>query len=300
MTTLRRTLPPLNSLVIFEAAARQLNFTKAAGELGLTQAAVSRQIQTLEQSLGTSLFQRHARGLHLTRDGSRLQYAVTMGLEYISTTCNDIRRQRGPKELTVSSSVSFASYWLVARLAKFRAEHPDVDLRLVASAPVSDMVSGGIDVAIRYGSGHWLGVDAEYLFGNEIWPVCAPHYLEGRPKPEKPADLLNENLLHLGAFDRNWVTWDSWFKHHGILEMPARRGFTFDNYLILLQAALRGEGIALCGQRLAEDFIARGDLVRPINAVQTSDRAFYLITPANVPMPEAAKLFCDWILNEVR
>ncbi len=299
MTTLRRTLPPLNSLVIFEAAARHLNFTRAANELGLTQAAVSRQIQALEANLGAPLFQRHARGLHLTRDGGRLQYAVTMGLEYISTICNDIRRQRGPKELTVSSSVTFASYWLVARLAKFRAAHPDVDLRLVASAPVSDMVSAGIDIAIRYGSGHWLGVESERLFGNEIWPVCSPRYLEGRPNLTKPAELLNENLLHLGAFDRNWVTWDSWFKHHGIVEMPAKRGFTFDNYLILLQAALRGEGIALCGQRLAEDFIARGDLVRPIDAVQTSDRAFYLVRPANVPVPEAAQLFHDWILGEV-
>ncbi|WP_407051245.1 LysR substrate-binding domain-containing protein [Methyloraptor flagellatus] len=295
---LRRTLPPVNSLVIFEAAARHLNFTRAAAEMGLTQAAVSRQIQVLEENLGVTLFIRQARGLTMTREGTRLQYAVTMGLEYISKTCVDIRRKRHPRELTVSSSVSFASYWLMSRLAKFRAEHPDVDLRLVASAPVADLVSAGIDIAIRYGSGGWDGVEVEPLFGNEIWPVCAPQYLEKRPPLQNAADLAEETLLHLGAFDRNWVTWDTWFKGLGIDLKKLKRGFTFDNYLILLQAAVRGEGIALCGQRLAEDFIARGDLVRPVPVALTSERSFYVVHPKDIPLSEPAALFKDWLIAE--
>jgi LysR family glycine cleavage system transcriptional activator len=299
MASLRRTLPPVNSLVIFEAAARHLNFTRAAGELGLTQAAVSRQIQGLEASLGAPLFQRQARGLAMTKEGARLHQAVTMGLEYISTVCVDIRRRRGPNELTVSSSVTFASYWLVGRLTNFRAAHPDVDLRLVASAPVSDMAAAGIDVAIRYGSGQWLGVVSERLFGNAIWPVCAPSYVLGREPLTRAEDLLDETLLHLGAFDRNWVTWDAWFKGLGVVARPTKRGLTFDNYLILLQTALRGEGIALCGQRLAEDFIARGDLVRPISTALPSENAFYLVYPVDQPLSEGARLFRGWIQREV-
>jgi LysR family transcriptional regulator, glycine cleavage system transcriptional activator len=300
MAILRRTLPPVNGLVIFEAAARHLNFTRAASELSLTQAAVSRQIQALEENLGTALFIRQARGLAMTKDGTRLQYAVTMGLEYIATTCADIRRHRGPRELTVWTSVSFASYWLVARLVSFRSVHPEIDLRLVASSSVSDLVAAGIDVAIRYGTGHWLGVESEYLFGNEIWPVCAPQYLKERPPLHNAADLAEEVLLHLGAFDRNWVTWETFFKAHEVEERPTRRGFTYDNYLILLQAALRGEGIALCGQRLAEDFIKRGDLVRPLNIALSSERSFYLVHPSSVPVSEAVKAFRDWIRNEAK
>ena len=295
---LRRTLPPVNSLVIFEAAARHLNFTRAAAEMGLTQAAVSRQIQVLEENLGVTLFVRQARGLAMTRDGTRLHYAVTMGLEYISKTCVDIRRKRGPRELTVSSSVSFASYWLMARLAKFRASHPDIDLRLVASSPVSDLVAAGIDIAIRYGSGQWQGVEVEPLFGNEIWPVCAPQYLKTRPPLQNAADLAEETLLHLGAFDRNWVTWETWFQAFDVDSKKLKRGFTFDNYLILLQAAVRGEGIALCGQRLAEDFIARGDLVRPIPVALASERSFYVVYPQEIRLSEAARLFKDWLLVE--
>ncbi|ODN70599.1 LysR substrate-binding domain-containing protein [Methylobrevis pamukkalensis] len=277
MTSLRRTLPPVNSLVIFEAAARHLNFTHAANEMGMTQAAVSRQIQTLEADLGVPLFVRQARGIQLTKQGDRLRHAVTMGLEYIANTSADIRRrQRRPRELTVATSVSFASYWLVARLAKFRVQHPQIDLRLLASGQVSDLMHSGVDVAIRYGFGHWLGMAAERMFGNEVWPVCSPGYLAAHPRPKAPADLLGHALLHLGSFDRNWVTWESFFQSMGLADPPPNKGISFDNYLVLLQAALRGEGIALCGQRLAEDFIARGDLVRPINVALTSEKAFYL------------------------
>jgi LysR family glycine cleavage system transcriptional activator len=283
---------------VFEAAGRHLNFTRAAEELALTQSAVSRQVQLLEEHLGAVLFQRQGRGLHLTRDGVRLHRAVTMGLGHVADVAVDIRRHRGPGELTVASSVSFASYWLVARLAKFRAAHPEIELRLVASTRIPDLVAAGVDIAIRYGNGRWEGVEAIRIFDNEIWPVCAPRYLEGRPHLREPAELLGETLLHLGQFDRNWVTWPAWLKSHGIDATPRKRGLEFDNYLVLLQAALRGEGIALCGERLAEDFIARGDLIRPIDATLRSDRSFYLLHTAGVPLTPAALRFKSWLLAE--
>jgi len=298
MEALRRRLPPANGLVVFEAAARQLNFTRAADELGVTQAAVSRQIQALEDNLGVTLFHRQHRAVQLTRAGQRLQQAVTMGLGHIAETAADLRRARRGDELTVSSSVTFASYWLMSRVAKFRAAHPEVELRLVASAPVSDLVVAGVDLAIRYGTGRWPSVESIYLMDNEIFPVCAAAYLAGRGPLPGPQALLDETLLHLVEFDRNWVTWDRWLRSVGVVGAPRRRGLEFDNYLVLIQAALDGQGIALGGGRLADDFLARGALVRPLQATLRSEQGFYLVAPTEVPLSAPAALFRDWILAE--
>jgi LysR family glycine cleavage system transcriptional activator len=297
---LRKNLPPTNSLVVFEAAARHMNFTRAAEELAVTQSAVSRQIQLLEDHLGTALFQRQSRGLQLTKEGERLHRAVSMGLEHIANVCADIRRQRGPGELTVATSVTFASYWLMSRMAKFRAAHPEIELRLVASSPVYDLAAAGIDLAVRYGAGEWPGVEAIRLFDNEIWPVCAPRYLDGRAPLERPQDLLRERLLHLAKFDRNWVTWETFLEGCGVTGTASQRGLVYDNYMVLIQSALRGDGIALCGRRLAEDFIAQGDLVRPLSLALSSDRGFYLIRPKDLPLSHAARLFSDWLLGEAK
>jgi LysR family glycine cleavage system transcriptional activator len=298
MAQLRRRLPPANSLVIFEAAGRLLNFTHAGAELALTQSAVTRQVQLLEEHLGAALFQRQGRRLELTRDGMRLHRAVSMGLEHIAGIAVDIRRHRGDGELTVATSVTFASYWLMARLPKFRAAHPEIELRLVASTRIHDLTAAGVDIAIRYGAGSWPGLTATRMFDNEIWPVCAPSYLAAHKPLAHVVDLLDETLLHLGQFDRNWVTWPAFLGSQGVTASPSRRGLEFDNYLVLLQAAIRGEGIALCGGRLAEDFIARGDLVRPIEATLRSERAFYLLYPDSTPLSEAAILFRDWLVGE--
>jgi LysR family glycine cleavage system transcriptional activator len=298
MASLRTKLPPANSLVVFEAAARHLNFTRAANELGVSQAAVSRQIQLLEDHLGVPLFQRLQRGLKATRDGERLQQAVTMGLEHIANTAVDIRRHRRPGELTVSTSVTFASYWLMSRVAKFRAAHPEVDLRLVASAPVSDLGVAGIDLAVRYGSGRWLGVETVHLMDNEVFPLCAPSYMAGREPLRTPRALLDETLLHLIEYDRNWVTWEAWLKAIGVEGVPSRPGLQFDNYLVMTQAVLDGQGIALGGGRLAEDLLTRGALIRPIDAMLKSERAFYLLLPSDRPLSRAAQQFRDWILAE--
>ena len=295
---LRKTLPPTNSLVVFEAAARHMNFTRAARELEVTQSAVSRQIQLLEDHLGIALFKRQARGLVLTREGERLHQAVTMGLEHIANVAADLRRSRGPGELTVASSVTFASYWLMARIAKFRAAHPEIELRLFASSPIYDLAAEGIDLAVRYGAGEWPGVEASRLFDNEIWPVCAPRYRQGRKPLASVADLLDETLLNLSKFDRNWVTWETFLAAHGVAGAPRHRGLTYDNYMVLIQSALRGEGIALCGRRLAEDFLAQGDLVRPISEALKSDRGFYLIRPREKQMSHTARQFHDWLLEE--
>jgi len=300
MSGLRGKLPPPNALVVFEAAARLLNFTRAATELNVTQAAVSRQIRTLEDYLSSALFNRTPRGLQLTRDGHRLHQAVTMGLEHIANTAAEIQRAKGGSELTVSTSVTFANYWLISRVAKFRAAYPDIELRIVASGPVSDFTSAGVDLAIRYGAGRWSGMESTHLLDNEIFPICSPTFLSNCGPLKEPRDLLSKILLHLVEFDRNWVTWQAWMKTFGVEWDPKQRGQEFDNYLILIQATLNGQGIALGGGRIAHDFLKAGALVRPIEATMRSDRAFYLLTPEHVPLSEPAVLFRDWVIQEAK
>ncbi len=297
---MRDRLPPPNSLVVFEAVARHLSFTAAADELKVSQAAVSRQVNVLEQHFGVSLFDRLHRTIKLTRQGEALDKAVSVGLEHIASAADALRREQENSDITVSSSVTFASYWLMSRIAKFRAQFPDVDIRLVASAKVANLGATGIDLAVRYGRGQWPGVEASFMFGNEIMPVCAPGYLEAHGPLNNAQDLARARLLHLAQFDRNWVTWETWLQAFGVDQPPEPHGLFFDNYMLLLHAAVRGEGVALCGGRLADDLIGRGELIRPIDEWLPSEFSFYLLHPANQPLRPGAQRLKTWLLDEAR
>lgn len=300
MRRLRDRLPPPNSLVVFEAVARHLSFTKAAKELLVSQAAVSRQIKLLEKGFGLALFTRRHRAIELTEQGVTFHKAVTIGLDHIAHAADNLHHDEEVSDITVSSTVTFASYWLMSRIAKFRALFPDVDIRLVASAKVGDLSGTGIDLAVRYGRGTWPNVTAELMFVNEIFPVCAPSYLEQHGPIKVLPDLLDADLLHLAMFDRNWVTWESWLRDFGLAAPPEAKGIFFDNYMVLIHAAVRGEGIALCGARLAEDLIGRGELVRPIIATLPSQFSFYLLHSSDQLLSPHASNFREWLLSEAR
>ena len=300
MPRLRDRLPPANSLLVFEAVARHLSFTHAAEELRVTQAAVSRQIQLIEDDLGAQLFKRLYRAIELTPEGQALRNAVSIGLEHIARGADEIRSERDGPDITISCSVTFASYWLMSRIAKFRAEFPDLDVRLLVAAKVRDLAVTGIDFAVRYGRGAWPNVTSDHLFGNEIFPACAPRYVEENGPFDNLSDLANATLLHLTQFDRNWVTWDSWFRNFGLTEAPRNKGLFFDNYMILIHAAVRGEGVALCGQRLAEELIERGELIRPLDAALESDYSFYLLRPENRALTPLTSRFRNWLLAEAQ
>lgn len=300
MRTLRERLPPPNSLVTFEAAARQLGFTRAARELRVTQAAVSRQVQLLEDHLGVALFKRKHRALELTPAGEQLREAVAQGFGQIAQAAEEIRRAESSMGVTVASSVTFASYWLMARVAQYRAQFPSVDIQLVASARTRDLTGSSVDLAIRYGRGHWSGNVAHYLFGDEVFPVCSPLYIERHGPLTKLSDLRNAMLLHLAQYDRNWVTWSSWFAAFGLKPVPPQRGLQFDNYMVLIHAAIRGEGVALCGARLAEDLVRRKELVRPFDAALPSEFSFFLVEPGHRHPRRSVRHFRDWLLAEAR
>lgn len=295
MQSLRSKLPPPNALVAFEAAARHLSFTSAAGELGVTRVAVSNQVKQLEDFLGIELFLRLHRTLRLTPAGEILGRRLSGSLGEIADTVEAIRDDGRKHRLTITTSTGFVTYWLLPRMGDFRRRHPDVDVRLLVSDEYLNLRSEGIDIAVRYGSGGWPGVEVERLVDEEIFPVCSPGFLAERGPFDRPEDLLVERLLHLdGPYDPE-TRWATWFAARGIDPVPSLGGLFLNTYASLVQAALDGQGIALLGPPLLAKALADGALVRPIDVVPTPRRTFWLASPERTPRSPAALAFCTWI-----
>lgn len=304
MHKLRRKLPSLNSLTTFEAAARQLSFTRAASELHVSQAAVSRQIRRLEEHLGVTLFHRQHRSLRLTAAGKRFQQAVIMGLEHIAGAADEIAVQRGSDLITVGATIAFATYWLMPRLARFHKAYPEIDVRVRASDYRSDLEAEEIDIAFTCGDSHPVGREAHFLFTEQAFPVCSPAYLQAHPRLQRPEDLLQHTLLHLDdvVWERiGWspITWQTWLERYCIGTLPQRRGLWFDNYPMIVQAALNGDGVALGWQHLVGDLVACDALVRPIEGILDSQRGFFMLLAGDRPASDATNAFRDWILADV-
>lgn len=298
MKNLRTKLPPVTSLVTFEAAARLANFTRAASELGVTQAAVSKQIRGLEEFLGIKLFARAHRGIQVTPQGRRLLQAVVSGLDHIATIVDELRRPAGPAQVSITTTIALASVWLMPRVAAFRAIHPEIDLRIIAADPIMDLAAEGIDLGIRYGMGQWPGITAEPLFHIDLFPVCSPSYLERHPRPRNPHDLLSAILLHIDEPNSQDADWAVWFAAMGMVTPPFTGGLHFNNYPLLIQAALNGQGIGLGWGHIVDDLIKSGALVRPIDSMRRLKPAFYLVVPTDLPVRESAQIFNDWLLAD--
>lgn len=307
----RRRELPLELLRGFEAAARHLSFTKAADELFLTQSAISRQVQGLEAALGVPLFRRRHRALLLTDEGQILQQAATRVLRDLGDTTAAITGARGGM-ITVTTMVTFASLWLVPRLAKFRQVHPEVDVRIAANNDVLDLERDRIDVAIRYAAPDRVPAGATQLFGEEVVPVCAPRLLKDKSKPlREPADLARHVLLHDDPGGSRWpalpyLQWDVWLQAMALPDLQPAGALHFSHYDQLIQAAASGEGVALGRLPLLAGHIRDGRLVAPFEQARGRGRGtvstrgyFMLATPGAGARPEV-KHFMDWLLAEAR
>jgi len=259
MDELRRSLPPLSSLLPFEAAARHLNFTRAAGELKLTQTAVSRQIRALEDDLGVRLFERRNRAVFLTDAGADLAAAVAAGLERIAAAAAGLRGQ--PGQVVLSVELYLAVYWLMPRLSEFHRVHPNVDLRVVAARRPLAASRERFDLALQC-SGRPSGPHPQvHAAAEEIFPVCSPAHLAGRAGPLALDELEGERLLHFADEAGEWMGWDDWMTALGQAPLSAARTTVFDSYPVLIQAALAGHGVALGWGRGLEGLLADGSLV---------------------------------------
>lgn len=298
-----RRLPPLDALRAFEAAARHLSFTRAAEEIHVTQGAVSHRVRALEAELGVPLFRRLTRRLELTEAGETLALAVRRGLEEIAGALGALE-QGGALEgpLRVSVLPSFASRWLVPRLAGFRARYPGIEARIAAESGFADLHGGAADVAVRYGRGRYPGLDAEFLMGDAVLPVCSPALLRESGPLDVPADVARFPLLHdsTAEADGSGADWASWCAHAGRPEIACRSGQRLSNAVLTLEAAAAGLGLALGRQSLIEEDLATGRLVAPLRLAVPTTFSYWLVALPEIVAAPRVMAFRAWLLDEVR
>jgi LysR family glycine cleavage system transcriptional activator len=290
-----RKLPPLNALPCFEAAARLLNFSKAAEELNVTPGAVSRAIKHLEDQLQVQLFERGTRSARLTAVGEPYARVVRETLEQLASATAMATARRSDSTLNVSTSDGFAGRWLVPRLYRFHRAQSDIDVRVSTTGKLTNFFGDGIDIAIRYGGGNYPGLTAEFLTDEEVFPVCSPALLKGKHPLRRPEDLKHHTLIR----DTYPVDWAKWFAAAGVKGGSPRRGLTFDSYTFAVDAAVKGEGVALGRSTLVADDLAAGRLIRPFEQALKGVSSFYLVYPPDAIRQRKVRLFRDWMLGEM-
>jgi LysR family transcriptional regulator, glycine cleavage system transcriptional activator len=295
MTT-RRILPSLTALQFFDAAVRHMSFTRAARELNVTQSAVSRQIRQLEDYVGRPLFRRVKQRLILTEPGEAYAVAVRDLLDQAEAATLQLMAYGSEGGvLTVALLPTFGSRWLIPRLADFTARHPDIQLDLVTQVKQFEFAGSGIDVAIHFGSEVWPGAVCHRLMGEVVLPVGSPALLAGPHQVERPEDVARHTLLQHVTRPQ---AWQEWLRACGVENLDGRVGPRFEQFHMVIQAAIAGVGLALLPQFLIQDELASGRLVVAIDRPVTSEYAYYLVYPerqADIPRVVA---FRDWLLGQ--
>ena len=290
-----RQLPPLAAVRVFEAAARHLNFTRAAAELGMTQAAVSYQVRVLEERLGAPLFHRDKGRVHLTEAGRRAAPLVSSAFDALGEAFAAARSEAG-SVLTISAANTVAARWLAPRLGGFQLRHPDLAVRLEASNTLVDFARDAVDVAIRLARHPGPGLSADLLFVNGFAPMCSPGFLAANPMVS-PADLLE--AARISPEDPWWLVW---FEAAGVVaaDVPARRGsLLLDSQVIEGATALAGGGIALLSVRMWQEELMAGRLVMPFGVIAETGASFWLVCQEARRNSTKIRQFRDWLLSEV-
>ena len=286
-------LPPLSAIRAFEAAGRHENFSRAAEELGLTQAAISYQVRQLEDRVGRPLFVREKGRVRLSDSGRRLLPALTSGFSAIAEAFAALREE-DDDVLDVNTAVSFGGTWLSARIGRFQVRYPDLAVRISLSNDLVDFGRGGIDAVIRMGRGQWDGLRSDFLFRQHFAPICAPSFLEANTIRE-PADLLE--VERLGPNDAMWA---GWFAAAGVgTPPPPRQGLVLDSQLQEASAMLNGFGIALMSPLYWTADLASGRLVQPFDTLYLPGTAQWLVHPAGRVGVRKIERFREWIKDEL-
>ncbi|HEX3982326.1 MAG TPA: transcriptional regulator GcvA [Acidisoma sp.] len=292
---MRRGRIPLTALRSFESAGRLRSFSRAAEELFVTQAAISRQIRELETLLGTKLFHRQHRAVSLTEPGAKLLARLSESFDAIADAVDEATAVPVATELVVSTEPGFAACFLVPRLGRFRAARPDVEVEVLADAHVIEFRASRVDLAIRYNpeEADWPRVDAEPLMPSRVTPVLAPSLLAAGPPIREPADLQRHTLLH----DGERAGWTVWLEAAGVEGLPQARGPVFNDHALLIQMAMRGQGVALGDIPLLTEDIAAGRLVAPF-PLSISTGGYWIVAPDLANLGPAARAFADWLKAE--
>ena len=287
-------LPPLSALRPFEAAARLESFSRAAEELHLTHGAVSRQVRALEDHVGAALFTRHGKRVSLTPAGRGFAERVRNALQEIAQAADALGDRRRDHRLTVSVLPSFASRWLMPRLIRFMDANPAIEVNVLASTALANFANDEADVAIRFGRGPWPPLVCEEFLDDEYFPVASPKMNRGK-LPKTPRDLLNVRLM---LEDRDY--WQRWFEVAGVpLDRPLE-GPLFNDSTYSLQAAVRGEGVALARRSIIGEDLERGTLKRLFNIAVPCRESYWFVSPKERANTASVKAFKTWVKGELK
>jgi LysR family glycine cleavage system transcriptional activator len=291
-----RSLPPLNPLRAFEAAARCGNFTRAAQELCVTQGAVSRHIATLEGWLKVQLFERGRQGIQLTPSGAAYFESVRSALDQIDRSTRQLRQTPDDRRLRIKLPPTFAIRWLVPRLARFHALHPRIDVQITTSHERVDFNRDELDAGIHSERKPPTGPGFRLLFGETLVPVCAPALLERGPPIREASDLAHHVLLCSTHRPNDWPTW---LAAAGEDAVNGNNGLKFENAALAYQAAVDQLGVTIAVLPFVRDDLASGRLVAPLDLRVPAESSYYLAYPAQSP-PQRVRDFEEWVVSEAR
>jgi LysR family glycine cleavage system transcriptional activator len=297
-----RRLPPLNMLRAFEAAGRLLSVTQAARELSVTQSAVSHQIKALEEWLGVALVQREGRGLALTPPGAAYLPGLSSALDLMAQATAGIERPARRNTLAVNATSTFATQWLIPRLAAFCAQMPGLDVQLVTTVGHLDFEPADYDVSIRcFADGElallqqrtpWRGISAGIFLPDVLTPVCSPALLAGGKAVHQPGDLARHTLLHSRSTP---LVWQQWLQEAGMEGIEPAGDLVFDHAHLSVQAAIQGLGVALGNPRFLGEALASGLLAMPFPGLLSGDKKYYWMLSPRAAQDAASRAFCEWL-----
>lgn len=294
----RRRLPPLDYLLAFEVAAQNGSFVAAARQMNISESAISRKVRLLEDHLGLTLFARGHRSIDLTSSGARFLAQITPALDQLRSAAEEGQHISQNCPVVLAATQSVASLWLTPRLPAFRQTRRDINIALMASDNDAECLAETVDLAILRGDGNWKGFDARLLFGEVVFPVCAPVFLAQNPHIKDLTALADATLIEVSSHHSEWMNWQAWLQRMGQAAPKLDRATVFNSYPLSISAAVDGVGIALGWGHLVDPLLASGRLVRPLGAAEIrTNSGYYLLTPQHHPAFENRNAVADWLLG---
>lgn len=292
---MRRKMPNLNALRVFEVAARHENFTRAGEELGISQSAVSKHIAHLEDSLGQPLFIRQHKNIALSPFGREVALAASGAFTQLMQRLTSINTGK-PQQITFVADADFIQLWLLQRLFAFELENAGVRISLTGEVAVSDPPETDYQCAVVWGSGGWQGCKFELLFTNRLFPVAAPEFFEHLGRPPRMSDLNKDMLIH----DRTTSLWSSFLAAEGLTDFDPSAGRVYNQTSFCLEAAAQGMGVTIGDEVSTRPYLETGRLICPFATRLASPHAYYLVFPANLSVDGTLAIFADWLKAEAR
>ena len=295
----RNVLPPLGHLLAFETAAKGQSFVAASRELNISESAISRKVRLLELHYGVPLFIRGHRSITLTSQGKYLLKSVQPAMQSLRDVSADLLNLQNRNEVTLAATNSVAALWLMPRLRKFNQRNKQLKIMLIASDDDAECLGENIDLTILRGDGNWPGYRSRMLFGETIFPVCAPEYLKKNPGAVNLEDMASLSLIEISNAHVEWMNWETWLGHHGQDRPDIEQSVSFNTYPLAVQAAVDGFGIALGWGHLVDRMLDDGTLIRPVRQARVrTEFGYYLLRPEKHNSFPERNAVEDWLLKE--